>query len=150
MSHVARAIVPGTQVYALDTFRGMPATDRAIDAHSPGDFGDVDLEDLRTYIATHQVDNLHVIEGLFEETAPGVISRAKPFSLAHVDCDIHSAVAYAYEAIRPAMVPGGYLVFDDATVSSCIGATEVVESLVIRRDGLSSEQIYPHFVFRSP
>ena len=47
------------------------------------------------------------------------------------------------------MVPGGYLVFDDATVSSCIGATEAVESLVVRRDGLNSEQIFPHFVFRA-
>ena len=43
---------------------------------------------------------------------------------------------------------GGYVVFDDATVSSCIGATEAVEDLLIRRDGLNSEQIYPHFVFR--
>jgi hypothetical protein len=48
------------------------------------------------------------------------------------------------------MVPGGYMVFDDATVSSCLGATEAVESLLIRRDGLSSEQIWPHFVFRAP
>ena len=28
-------------------------------------------------------------------------------------------------------------------------ATEAVENLLIRRDGLNSEQIYPHFVFRS-
>ena len=28
------------------------------------------------------------------------------------------------------------------------GATEVVESLVIRRDGMHSEQIFPHYVFR--
>jgi hypothetical protein len=47
------------------------------------------------------------------------------------------------------MVEGGYFVFDDATVSSCIGATEVVEDLLIRRDGLNSEQIWPHFVFRA-
>ncbi len=47
------------------------------------------------------------------------------------------------------MVEGGYIVFDDATLSSCLGATEVVEDLVIRRDGLNSEQIFPHFVFRS-
>jgi hypothetical protein len=47
------------------------------------------------------------------------------------------------------MIPGGYLVFDDATVSSCLGATEAVEDLLIRRDGLNSEQIFPHFVFRA-
>jgi hypothetical protein len=46
------------------------------------------------------------------------------------------------------MVEGGYIVFDDALYSSCIGATEVVEETVIRRDGLNSEQVYPHMVFR--
>jgi len=48
------------------------------------------------------------------------------------------------------MVPGGYIVLDDALFSSCLGATEVVEDLMIRRDGLNSEQIYPHYVFRAP
>lgn len=43
----------------------------------------------------------------------------------------------------------GYLVFDDATVSSYICATKVVEEVLFRRDGLNSEQIWPHFVFRS-
>jgi hypothetical protein len=47
------------------------------------------------------------------------------------------------------MVKGGYVVFDDATVSSCMGATEIVEDLLIRRDGLNSEQIWPDFVFRA-
>jgi SAM-dependent methyltransferase len=94
---------------------------------------------------------LDTFEGMpAEDTAAGVVARAAPFALAHIDCDIFSAVACAYEAIMPAMVPGGYVVFDDATESSCIGATEAVESLVIRRDGLSSEQIHPHFVFRAP
>jgi len=51
--------------------------------------------------------------------------------------------------VKPAMASGGYLVFDDATTSSCIGATEAVENLLIRRDALSSEQIYPHYVFRA-
>src|SRR5437016_3755521 len=113
MAHVARTLLPGTQVYALDTFRGMPATDPAIDAHSPGDFGDVDLEELRTYLAKHQLDNLHLVEGRFEKTASGVIANSGPFSLAHIDCDIHSAVACTYEAIKLSMVRGGYLVFDD-------------------------------------
>ena len=45
---------------------------------------------------------------------------------------------------------GTHVIFDDATVSSCLGATEAVESLLIRRDGLNAEQIWPHFVFRAP
>jgi hypothetical protein len=79
-----------------------------------------------------------------------VLARAGRVALAHIDCDIQSAVLYSYEVSRPYMVPRGYYVFDDATVSSCIGATEVVEDVVVARDGLRSEQIYPHFVFRHP
>ena len=150
MACVAEATMPGTQVYALDTFKGMPPTNRAIDAHSGGDFGDVDLEEIRAFLARKRIDNVHLIQGLFEDTAQRIASAHGPFTLAHIDCDIYSAVACAYDVIRPAMTPGGYLVFDDATTSSCIGATDAVEQLVIRRDGLSSEQIHPHFVFRAP
>jgi len=70
--------------------------------------------------------------------------------LVHIDCDLRDSVGYAYNASRPFMVPCGYIVFDDATTSTCLGATEIVEELAIRRDGLFSEQIWPHYVFRAP
>src|ERR1035437_9762909 len=37
------------KVYGLDTFNGMPRTDKCIDAHEAGDFGDADLNELRAY-----------------------------------------------------------------------------------------------------
>ena len=150
MAHVARTLHPGMKVYALDTFEGMPETDKAVDAHNAGDFAGVDLAELRRYAAAQKLDNLEFVQGFFENTAPGVLARSGPIAIAHIDCDILPSVQYSYEVVKPCMVPGGYYVFDDATVSSCIGATEVVEDLVIRRDGLNSEQIYPHFVFRAP
>jgi hypothetical protein len=67
-----------------------------------------------------------------------------------LDCDLKDAVAYAFEASRPYMLPGGYWVFDDALYPSCIGAMEAIEQYVIRRAGLSCEQNYPHLVFRAP
>jgi predicted O-methyltransferase YrrM len=149
MAHVASKALPGTQVYALDTYAGMPATDKTVDAHNAGDFGDNSFEDVQAYVARTGLANLHLVRGTFEQTAAKLVAEKGPFALAHVDCDIHSAVAHAYDIVKPAMVHGGYLVFDDATVSSCIGATEAIESLVVRRDGLNSEQIFPHFVFRA-
>jgi hypothetical protein len=150
MAHVARVLHPGVRILALDTFAGMPETDVEVDAHRPGDFDDADLEGLRARAREEGLDNIVFLPGRFEVTAPEALREAGPVALAHVDCDIRSAVAFAYETVRPHMVAGGYLVFDDATVSSCLGATEVVEDLVIGRDGLRSEQIYPHFVFRAP
>jgi predicted O-methyltransferase YrrM len=150
MAHVAKRCLPGTKVVALDTFAGMPETNPAIDLHRAGDFADVDLDQLRTYVKGIGLDNISFVKGLFQDTFESVREDFAPFSLAHIDCDIYSAVAFAYDAVRPWVVPGGYLVFDDALYSSCLGASEAVESLLIRRDGLNSEQVFPHFVFRNP
>jgi hypothetical protein len=149
MAYVVNKLYPGVKVYALDTFSGMPATDSNVDAHVEGDFRDVDLNELRAYAEKKGITNLQFVKGLFSDTAPGLLKDVKHVALAHIDCDIYSAVADSYELVKPFMVPGGYMVFDDATYSSCLGATEAVETLAIRRDGLNSEQIYPHFVFRS-
>ena len=151
MAKVVKALYPGMRVFALDTFRGMPKTDSRVDAHGPGDFADVDLEEIRRAAAANGLDNVEFVQGLFEETAPALLAGiVGKVALAHIDCDIHSAVQYSYEVVKPYMLPRGYILFDDATVPSCIGATEAVEDFVIRRDGLNSEQIYPQFVFRAP
>lgn len=149
MAYVVQKLYPGMKVFALDTFEGMPQTDKNVDAHTQGDFSDVDLSKLQARVDQLKLDNLVLVKGLFERTNDSVMERAGQIRLAHIDCDIAPAVKYSYEGARPFMVEGGYMVFDDATVSSCIGATEVVEDLVIRRDGLNSEQIWPHFVFRA-
>ncbi|MDT3778888.1 macrocin O-methyltransferase [Nitrospira sp. MA-1] len=150
MAYVVDQLYPGRKVYALDTFAGMPATEPAIDAHGAGDFQDVDLDELREFAEREGVRNVEFIKGLFQETGPSVVDRVGSIVLAHIDCDIYSAVAFSYDLVKSYMVQGGYVVFDDATTSSCLGATEVVEELVIRRDGLHSEQIFPQFVFRFP
>jgi Macrocin-O-methyltransferase (TylF) len=149
MAYVAKKLFPGMKVFALDTYVGMPATDKNVDAHNAGDFSDVDFAKLNDRIYELKLDNLILVKGLFEDTNDMVMAEAKNVCLAHIDCDIAPAVRYSYEGVRSFMVNGGYIVFDDATVSSCLGATEIVEDLLIRRDGLNSEQIWPHFVFRA-
>jgi hypothetical protein len=69
--------------------------------------------------------------------------------LAHIDCDIYSAVTYSYRVSKPYMVDGGYWVFDDPLHSSCIGAMEAVAEHVIQADGRFAEQAFPHLVYRS-
>jgi len=149
MAYVAKKLYPGMKVFALDSYEGMPSTDKNVDAHNAGDFGDVDFHALQQRVQDLGLDNLILVKGFFESTNDSVMSQAGKISFAHIDCDIQPAVRYSYEGVRPFMVDGGYIVFDDATVSSCISATEVVEDLLIRRDGLNSEQIWPHFVFRA-
>ncbi len=148
IASIVKQLYPGIRVYALDTFSGMPKTDPNIDVHTEGNFSDVNLKELIQYTIDHQLNNIEFIPGLFEETVPCLLSKTNGVALVHIDCDIYSAVAYSYDAVKPCMVQGGYFVFDDANYSSCMGATEAVEDLVIRRDGFNSEQIFPQYVFR--
>ena len=150
LAKLAQRFHPGMRVFALDTFAGMPPTDSAVDLHSAGDFRDVELPEVTAARDAAGLDNLELVKGRFEDTLPGLLTQGHRFVLAHIDCDIYSAVATAYGATMPHMAPGAYLVFDDSVAPSCIGATEVVEDLVVRRDGRLSEQIYPHHVFRAP
>jgi hypothetical protein len=150
MAYIVQKLYPGMMVYALDTYGGMPVTDSSIDLHTAGDFGDADFEETCSFVASRGVTNLKLIRGAFEQTAQEVVAECRPIALAHIDADIKSACGYAYNIAKKHMIPGGYIVFDDALFASCLGATETVEDLVIRRDGLNSEQIYPQFVFRAP
>jgi predicted O-methyltransferase YrrM len=147
MAKLAQIHLPGVQVFALDTFEGMPATDNSVDAHRPGDFSNTAFEEVETAKKTAGLDNLHVVKGLFEHTTPDVLQRSGPIALAHIDCDIYHPAIYAWDQVEPHMVPGGYVVFDDATEPSCLGAMQAVEEIICRHD-LRSEQVDPHVVFR--
>jgi hypothetical protein len=150
MAALAQKFLPGVRVIGFDTFSGMPATDRAVDAHHAGSFSDVDLKELHQYVEGVGLHNLKFVKGYFEETAAATLQQQGSVAFCHIDCDIRSAVDYAYDKTKPHMVPGGYWVFDDPLVADCVGAAEAVEDLLIKRDGLNSEQLYPHYVFREP
>ena len=53
--------------------------------------------------------NVHLIQGLFEET----LKIAEPVALAHIDGDWYSSVHACLSSIEPWLVPGGVFVIDD-------------------------------------
>ncbi len=148
MGYVLQKLDSRAKLYALDTYAGMPTTDKLRDAHNEGDFVDANVEDFRSQLARVGLeDTVSIVQGLFQDTLPPLLDTNVRFGLAHIDCDIYSGVKYSQDAIWPAMCRGGYIAYDDAEVSSCLGATEAVEELIMDRR-LHSEQIWPHFVFR--
>ncbi len=150
MAVVAQELCPGTKVYGFDSFSGMPPTDARRDAHKAGDFGEASVEEIRAFAEKSGVHNLELIKGMFEESIPRALPSIGRLRLSHIDCDLFDGVWASYEGSRTKMVPGGYFVFDDPLVSSCLGAFEAIESLVIGRDRLFAEQVFPHLVYRAP
>jgi predicted O-methyltransferase YrrM len=150
MAYLAQRYLGGASVWGFDTFSGMPPSDQTIDIHRPGEFQDVDLNELRGYVTQIGLTNLRFVQGRFEETTAATLQAAGPLALIHIDCDIFSSVAYCYDAAKVALVRGGYVVLDDPLMGSCLGAFEAMEQLIIRRDGLHAEQVFPTPVFRYP
>jgi predicted O-methyltransferase YrrM len=148
MAHILRELHPEAKVYALDTYTGMPATDLTRDAHHAGDFSDTSQADLEARRDALGLSNLIIVCGRFEDSFPAIAASGATFGMAHIDCDIYSAVKYAQEAVWPHMTKGGYVVYDDADAPTCIGATEAVEELIMDRR-LHAEQAWPHWVFRA-
>lgn len=148
MAHLLKELYPSARLFAHDTFEGMPRTDNGVDLHVLGDFEDVDFEGLKAARASGNLKGLELVKGLVQDTFPASIPPEVRFGLAHLDMDIYEPTAFAQARVWNLMTPGGYLVYDDATVSSCIGATQAVEELILEHR-IHSEQVYPHFVFRA-
>jgi len=146
-AHLLGVLHPGAKLWAFDTFDGMPQTDKAVDFHSAGDFADVSLAEIREVAMSRGLKNIEFIQGKVEDTFPSGVPPSNAFGMAHIDLDIYHAIKHCQKHVIPFMAPGGYIVFDDATASSCIGATQAVEEFI--QAGNHSEQIYPHFVFRA-
>src|ERR1043166_5320186 len=95
MAYLAQRFLGEVNVYGFDTFAGMPPTDHGIDLHRAGDFQDINLEELRQYVAQLGLTNLHFVQGRFEETVPATLETVGPLAVVHIDCDIYSAVDIA-------------------------------------------------------
>jgi hypothetical protein len=143
-----KRLYPDAMVYGLDTFAGMPDSDRAVDLHGKGEFADTDVEGIRKAARQLKLDNVILVKGLVQDTFPAGVPAGASFGLAHIDLDLYDPIKYAQNAVWDRMTPGGYVVYDDATASTCIGATQAVEELIAERR-VHSEQVFPHFVFRA-
>jgi predicted O-methyltransferase YrrM len=148
MATLLKELYPAARVYALDTFEGMPEGDDALDLPPPDDFADTNMNIIRFTANTLGLENVELVKGLIQDTAPGVYAQAGSFGLAHIDVVLNSAVVYAQDSVWDFMAPGGYLVYDDATEPTCPGAMRAVEDMIVRR-GISLEQVWPHMIFRA-
>ncbi|MCK6603097.1 MAG: nitroreductase family protein [Bacteroidetes bacterium] len=138
---------PNSKVFALDTFEGIPTSDSALDLHKKGDFADCSRKILEQRCSELGITNLMIIQGKFQDTFMQVKNMTESFGLVHIDCDTYSSVSFAQEAVWPNLCTGAYLVYDDADSSSCLGATQAMEEMIISHR-IHCEQAWPHFVFR--
>lgn len=144
MATLLQELYPGAKVYAFDTYEGMPETKRGIDLHAAGDFADASLAEIVAAAEQRGIRNIEFVKGDVRET---LATFKTSIGLGHIDLDIYDPIAFAQNVLWENLVTGGYLVYDDATTGSCLGATRAVEDFLVKQN-VHSDQIFPHFVFR--
>jgi hypothetical protein len=111
------------QLYLYDTFEGIPYKDD-IDPHYVGDFGDCSYHAIRCAFP-----EASVVKGIFPHSAglPYEPTWPNRVAFAHLDCDQYRSVKESIQFLRPLMLPGGIMWFDD--YGALPGATAAVEEL---------------------
>lgn len=92
------------KIYLYDTFEGIPFSGE-LDYHKVGDFSDTSFESVRDAIPYATV-----VKGIFPESAV----EMENISFVHLDCDQYQSVIDSIAYLKPKMVKGGIIWFDDA------------------------------------
>jgi O-methyltransferase len=105
-------------VWVADSFRGLPPPDPDVSPEdqeldlSRVDFLAVPAEEVLGYFARFGCeDGVELVEGLFDETLPGL--RDHRWSIVRLDGDTYEATWVALESLYPGLAAGGYLIVDD-------------------------------------
>jgi hypothetical protein len=147
MATLLKEYYPQARMLSLDTFAGLPELVRGVDK-PPEDFLNVNLAETRAAAWSLGLDNLEFVQGLIEQTGADACNRLDSVGLAHIDVVLYGPSVFAQNIVWQHMVPGAYLVQDDALEPTCPGATLAVEEM-IRDRGLSMEQVWPQIIFRA-
>jgi len=99
-------------LYLFDTFEGMPEVGAGADGvFRKGDFGDTCRDEVSAYLAEYP--NIHIVKGLFPDSARGLEPERLVYRFVHLDLDIHESTLRALEFFYPRMARGGVLVSHD-------------------------------------
>lgn len=94
------------RIFLYDTFEGIPYTDKSKgDFHEVGDFKDTDYNSI-----VAGLPYATVVKGIF----PASAVEMGPIAFCHIDCDQYQSIIDSVNYLKPLMVKGSILYFDDA------------------------------------
>jgi len=95
----------GREIYLFDTFTGIPYKG-PFDPVTPGTFNDTSFEEVQKAIPYAKI-----VQGIFPQSAEKL--DIPNIAFAHLDCDQYQSIKEAIQFLKPLMVDGGVMWFDD-------------------------------------
>ena len=119
---------PDKEIYAFDSFTGLPRPTEHDNYHQEGDFKDTDYEGLKFYFERFH-HNITLFKGFVPHTFT-MIDPFKMYSFVHIDVDLYQSVKDSLDYFFPRMVMGGIIIIDDYGFESTRGALVSVDEFV--------------------
>jgi len=121
---------PTRQVFAADSFQGLPKPDAQ---HYPEDAGDdlhsfralaVSLEEVKRNFSLYGLldDRVTFLEGWFRDTLPTV--RDRKWAVIRLDGDMYESTMDTLQSLYPSLSVGGYVIVDDYAREPCRAAVQ--------------------------
>jgi O-methyltransferase len=115
-----KAIWENMRFFAFDSFQGLPelaGVDKQTSYFNKGEYKSADSQFRENLIkAGIPLDKVIMVDGWFEDTCNQETIRRfrmRGASIIHIDCDLFSSTRVALDFIRPLMLDGTVIIFDD-------------------------------------
>ena len=134
------------QFYAFDSFQGLPNTSAPVDGYfKSGTFStpvDVFLK-LVYNLSGYKLSHKNIVQGFFNESLTPEIQQTMPkVGVVHIDVDLYSSTVDVLNFIKPSLVVGTVLLFDDwycFSPGSSMGESRALQEFLAANPNLSLE-----------
>jgi len=104
------------QCFAFDSFEGLPPTNKEDGYFQGGTFctSKDDFISLVKSYSGYSLDDNNIIEGFYDSSLTKSLQGRMPnVGMVHIDVDLYSSTALVLEFLRPLMIEGTVILFDD-------------------------------------
>ncbi len=105
------------QCFAFDSFEGLPPTEITEDGYFEGGTFCTSKTDFISLVKSYSgrsLENENIIEGFYESSLTTNLQGTMPkVGMVHIDVDLYSSTALVLEFLKPLMVEGTVILFDD-------------------------------------
>ena len=109
-------ILESTEFYAFDSFEGLPSTTDEDGIFEKGSFstGVSDFKSALEKEANYQIGDGHIVKGFYSASlTPELQSKMPKVGIVHIDVDLYSSTVDVLTFIKPLLVKGSVILFDD-------------------------------------
>lgn len=117
------------QIYAIDSFHGLPEKTDGIDTHKLHNFSDTSYEEVKKHFEKHP--NVFIMKGVFPSDFYGFVPN-EPLIFAHVDVDMYESTKKCLDWTHIFLRQGGVILCDDYGCPDCPGAKLAVHEFLAK------------------